>query len=170
MQTTRGDCWATTRDLGFLILRAALGIIFIAHGGQKLFGWFGGPGFDATVRTFGSQLGIPAPLAMLAIFTEFFGGIAVLLGVLTRLAGLGIAFTMLVAALTVHVKNGFFLGMGPGQANGFEYNLALGAMALCLVLAGPGRFALGGDTERALIERLRSRSRAEAAPRERGMA
>jgi putative oxidoreductase len=168
MDTVRTDGWQKARDFGFLLLRIALGIIFMAHGGQKLFGWFGGPGFAATVQSFQTAMGIPPALAILAIVTEFFGGVAVLIGVFTRTAGLGIAFTMLVAAVMVHVKNGFFLASSPGAQNGFEYNLALGAMALFLALAGPGAYALAGDTERAIIERFRAN--ASAPSRERGLA
>ena len=144
--------WDTARDTGLLLLRLGLGIIFMAHGSQKLFAAFGGPGLDGTIRMFGG-MGIPAPLAIVAACTEFFGGLGVLLGIMARTAGLGLAFVMLVAVMKVHIHNGFFLAMGPGQPNGFEYNLALGAMGLCLLLTGPGRFALGGDMERWIAER-----------------
>jgi putative oxidoreductase len=138
-------------------------VIFFAHGAQKLLGWFGGPGFGPTIQYFGAQMGVPAPLAILAILTEFLGGIAVLLGVFTRTAGLGLAVTMGVAAAKVHLANGFFMNwMGtPGVGHGIEMNLALGAMALFLTLAGPGRLALAGDTERWLVERLQSGSKAK---------
>jgi putative oxidoreductase len=139
----------TATDWGLLVLRLALGIIFIAHGGQKVFGWFGGHGLDATVAGFG-KMGIPAPLAYLAAFTELLGGVAVLLGVLTRLAALGLAVTMVVAMFMVHLKNGFFMN-GPGGP-GIEYNVALLAMSLALVLAGPGRIAVG-DTERRFLRK-----------------
>jgi putative oxidoreductase len=135
------------REWGLLALRAALAVIFMAHGAQKLFGWFGGYGFAGTVQFFTTQMGVPAPLAVLAILTEFFGGLAVLLGVLSRTAALGLAVVMVVAALKVHLANGFFLAAGPGQANGIEYNVALFGMAVALALTGPGRFALAGDTE-----------------------
>jgi len=136
-----GHCPA--QDLGLLLLRLALGVIFVAHGGQKLFGWFGGPGPAATVHEFHAGLGIPVPLAYLAMFTEFFGGLALIAGLLARLASIGIGFTMVVAVLTVHLKNGFFLGSAKtGAGPGFEYNLALFAMALAVALVGPGRWAL----------------------------
>jgi len=127
-------------DGALLILRLALGVIFFAHGGQKVFGWFGGPGLSAIVSGFG-QMGIPAPLAYLAAFTELFGGLGMIFGVLSRLSGLGLAITMVVAALKVHLPNGFFLN-SPG-GDGFEYNLALFAMALAILVAGPGRLAIG---------------------------
>lgn len=148
--------WDTAREVGYVALRVALGVIFFAHGAQKLLGWFDGPGLNGTIQFFGSQMGVPAPLALLAIFTEFFGGLAVLFGVFTRLAGLGLAVTMVVAAAKVHLANGFFMNWNgtPGVGHGIEMNLALGAMALFLALAGPGRLALAGDTERRLAERL----------------
>jgi putative oxidoreductase len=151
--------WDTAREFGFVALRVALGAIFFAHGAQKLLGWFGGPGFSATVQFFGAQMGVPAPLAVLAILTEFFGGLAVLFGVFTRFAGLGLAVTMIVAAVKVHLANGFFMNWTgtPGVGHGIEMNLALGAMALFLTLAGPGQVALAGDTERWLLERLTRR-------------
>ena len=154
MVSERQTGWQTAREWGFLALRAALGVIFLAHGSQKLFGWFGGYGFAGTVEYFSSQLGIPAPLGALAILTEFFGGLAVLLGVFTRTAALGLTVTMVVAALKVHLAHGFFMNWEntPGQGHGIETNLALGAMALFLTLAGPGRWALAGDTERRLLE------------------
>lgn len=127
----------TATDWGLLALRLALGVIFIAHGGQKVFGWFGGHGLANTVAGMG-QMGIPAPLAYLAAFTEFFGGVAVVIGLLTRLASLGLAVVMIVAIAQVHLKNGFFL-----ENKGFEYNIALLGMAVALVLTGPGRLAFG---------------------------
>lgn len=151
--------WDTARDWGFLLLRAALGVIFMAHGAQKLFGWFGGHGFAATIDSFAQNLGIPAPLTVLAMLTEFFGGLAVLLGVFTRLAGLGLAIVMIVAAAKVHWAGGFFLNWQnvPGQTHGIEMNLALFATALFLTLAGPGRLALAGDTERRIAGWLHER-------------
>lgn len=126
-------------DWALFVLRLALGVIFFAHGAQKVFGWFGGQGLAGTVSGFG-QMGIPAPLAYLAAFTELLGGLGMIFGVLSRLSGLGLAITMVVAALKVHLPNGFFLN-GPGGP-GFEYNLALFAMAVAVLLAGPGRLAV----------------------------
>ena len=139
----------TATDVGLFVLRLALGVIFIAHGGQKLFGLFGGPGLSATIDTFDKFLGIPAPLAYLAVFTEFFGGLALVSGLFSRLAGLGLAVTMVVATIKARLANGFFLTSGPPPYHtiGYEYNLALFAMALAVVFTGPGRIAIG-DIER----------------------
>jgi putative oxidoreductase len=164
MSGSTANGWETAREWGYLVLRTALGVIFMAHGAQKLFGWFGGHGFSGTVGFFVQQLGIPAPMAALAILTEFFGGLAVLLGVFTRTAGLGLAVTMLVAAVKVHLAGGFFMNweLAAGRPHGIETNLALGAMALFLALAGPGRWAVLGDIERRLAERLVGRRGASA--------
>jgi putative oxidoreductase len=123
-------------SFGLLLLRLALGTIFIAHGSQKVLGWFGGPGLAGTVGFMG-QMGVPAFMAYIAAFAEFLGGIGILLGLLTRLASLGILSDMVVAVYLVHWKNGFFL-----QNKGFEYNVALIGMALCLIFAGAGCFSL----------------------------
>ena len=139
----------TAKDWGLLFLRIGLGIVFIAHGGQKVFGWFGGPGLAGTVG-FMSHMGIPAPLAYLAAFTEFFGGLGVLLGLLTRAAALGLAVTMLVAIFTVHLPHGFF-----ADKQGFEYPFALLMIAFALIATGPGRLAIG-DWEPNLLGRRAS--------------
>ena len=153
-QTGERTSTLAAEDIGLFVLRLALGVIFIAHGGQKLFGLFGGPGLSATVDAFDKFMGIPAPLAYLAVFTEFFGGVALVVGLFSRLAGLGLAVTMVVATLKAHLANGFFLtsGQPPYSAIGYEYNLALFAMALAMVFTGPGRLALS-DIERRWFSR-----------------
>lgn len=120
-----------------LLLRLALGIIFFAHGAQKLLGWFGGYGWEGTIGFFTQALSIPAPLAGLAILAEFFGGIAIILGLLTRPAALALAVTMAVAALKVHLANGFFLD-SKGAADGIEYAYALIMLSLYFVIRGAG--------------------------------
>ena len=120
-------------DTALAILRVVLGVTFILHGGQKLFVF----GFAGVSGAF-AQMGIPAPglLGPFVAFVEFFGGIAILLGLLTRLAALGIGATMVVAILTVHLKNGFF------APTGFEFPLSLLASAIALVITGAGDFSL----------------------------
>lgn len=127
-------------DLALLILRVVVGAIFVAHGAQKLFGSFGGPGLKGTTGFF-DQLGVkPAgAMALAAGLTEFVGGILVAVGFLTPVAALGLVVVMAVAATTVHIGNGFFATEG-----GYEYNLALGAVALALVAAGAGAYSLDG--------------------------
>lgn len=134
----------TQADVAVLVLRLVLGVIFFAHGAQKVFGWYGGPGLAATVQGMGG-MGIPAPLALLAAFTELLGGLGVLVGLLTRLAALGLAVTMSVAVLKVHLSGGLF-----AANNGFEFPLALLAISLALVAYGAGRWSLDAVLAKAL--------------------
>ena len=126
------------KDWAPLPARLALGAIFVAHGSQKLFGAFGGRGFEATQQMMG-QMGLqPAPLwAVLLVVAEFFGGLGLLFGLLTRLSAVGIVVVMIVAVATVHGKHGFFL-----QNQGYEYNLALIGLAISLLFSGAGKFSI----------------------------
>ena len=128
-------------DTALAVLRVVLGVTFILHGGQKLFVY----GFDGVTGAFG-QMGIPAPgfFGPFVGLVEFFGGIAITLGLLTRLAALGVGSTMVVAILTVHLKQGFF---NPG---GVEFPLALLASAMALVIAGAGAYSLDAVIARRL--------------------
>jgi putative oxidoreductase len=127
-------------DVGLLVLRLVLGVIFIGHGAQKLFGSFGGPHISGFAKML-EQLGVrPAtPMAILAGLAEFVGGILVMLGFLTPLAAVALIGVMIVALLTVHLRNGFFNSNG-----GYEFNLALAGMALTLLIAGAGAYSLDG--------------------------
>jgi putative oxidoreductase len=112
---------ATNGDWVLTVARVVLGVAFFVHGSQKLFGWFGGHGLSATIKTFRDQMGIPAPLTYLAIAAEFFGGLGLIIGLLTRVAALGIAITMVVAMIKVHLKFGFLLNwFGDKQGHGVE--------------------------------------------------
>lgn len=126
-----------------LVVRLGLGVIFFAHGAQKVFGWFGGGGLKATIAGF-RQMNIPPAATVVAAVVECFGGLAVLLGFLVRPAALGLIVVMLVAIAKVHARNGFFLNwyMTPGKGHGYEFNLALLAMALALLIAGGGALAV----------------------------
>ena len=122
-------------DTGLLLIRAMVGIVFAYHGSQKLFGLFGGGGIAGTAGFFES-IGIPLPAvsAVLAGGTEFFGGLALLAGIGSRLAALPLVFTMLVASFTVHG------GSFGAQSGGMEYPLTLAVVTAGLALLGPGRF------------------------------
>ena len=130
---------------GPVLIRLALGVTFVAHGAQKVLGWWGGPGFSGTIAAFAKQ-GMPPPLTILVMVGEFFGGLGVLFGVLTRIAALGPALVMAGAIGLVHWKNGFFLNWlnVPGRGHGIECNLAYLAMALSLVFTGAGALSLDG--------------------------
>src|SRR5262249_33882470 len=123
-----------------LLVRVVLGIIFFAQGAQKVFGWFGGPGLKGVIGYFKQALGVPAPLTVLAAFTECFGGVAVIVGLLARPAALGFIVVMAVAVAKVHGKNGLFLNFEntPGRGHGYEFNLALAAMAASILIGGAG--------------------------------
>jgi putative oxidoreductase len=129
----------TDGSIATTILRLTLGVVFFAHGAQKMLGWFGGPGFTGTMSFFTGAMHIPAPLAFLAIAAEFFGGIGLILGFLTRIAVLGIAVNMLVAIATVHHAFGFFMNWaGTQKGEGFEFHLLVLAMAAFLLIRGAG--------------------------------
>src|SRR4030081_1952732 len=100
--------FATDDDIATTILRLVLGVVFFAHGAQKMLGWFGGYGFHGTVGAF-TQMGMPAALALLIICTEFFGGLGLIVGLLTRIAALGVGGLMIGAIFMVHLPNGFFM-------------------------------------------------------------
>jgi putative oxidoreductase len=127
-----------------LIVRVVLGIIFFAHGAQKVFGWFGGPGLKGTIGYFKQAMGIPAGATVVAALIECFGGLAMLAGFLARPAALGLVAVMLVAVAKVHWKNGFYLNMSmtPGKGHGYEFNLALIGMALAVLVGGAGRYSV----------------------------
>jgi putative oxidoreductase len=127
-----------------LMVRIPLGLIFMAHGSQKLLGLFGGQGLSGTFKTFEEKLGIPPIFTLLAIIAEFGGGFCVLTGFLTRLSATGISAVMLVAIYKVHWVNGFFLNAAciAGRGHGIEYPLALLGMSLYLLIAGGGQWCL----------------------------
>jgi len=143
----------TATDWGLLFLRLALGVVFFAHGAQKVLGWFGGSGLAQTVQGMG-HMGIPPLLAYVASFAEFLGGLGLIFGVLARLSALGIAINMIVAILMVHLPNGFFMNwFGQQKGEGIEYHLLVIGMALMVMLAGPGRLAFGDFEARRLKRR-----------------
>lgn len=125
-------------SLAPLALRIAAGIIFMAHGAQKLFGWFGGYGLEGTGQWMAS-IGLEPGyfMALMAGSAEFFGGLFLLLGLLTRATSLVLAFTMLVAIVTVHLPNGLFM-----SNNGYEFGLALMVISISTTISGAGRFSI----------------------------
>ena len=131
-----------------VILRVPIGLILAAHGSQKLFAWFGGYGLDGTGQWMASVGLTPGfVMALLAGSAEFFGGISLILGLLTRPAAMINAITMLVALFWVHWGNGFFL-----DTLGIEYALALLSATTALVFIGGGQYSLDALIETKLLE------------------
>lgn len=144
---------ATTPDWALAVARITLGLVFFAHGAQKLLGWFGGYGFTSTMQTFTSQLKIPAPVAFLAIMSEFFGGLGLVVGLFSRLAALGIIATMAGAVFSVHLQHGLFMNWyGDKKGHGIEYHLLAIALAFLILVEGAGAWSL----DRVLYQRLRN--------------
>jgi putative oxidoreductase len=123
---------------GLLLLRLALGGIMAAHGSQKLFGWFGGPGLGGTAGMC-NAMAYRAPFLMACglALAEFGGGLLIAAGLLTPLGALAVVTVMINAVYLVHWTKGFFVGNG-----GYEFNLLIAASALALTAIGPGRFSL----------------------------
>lgn len=138
-----GKLFKTESDLTLAALRLVLGVVFFAHGAQKVLGWFGGYGLSATMGAFTHQMGIPAVFAALAIAAEFLGGIGLMAGLLSRVAALGIAINMMVAVVLVHAQNGFFMNWyGNQKGEGFEYHLLAIVLAVAVLVKGAGAFSL----------------------------
>jgi len=132
----------TDNDYTLAVLRVVLGIVFFAHGAQKALGWFGGPGFNGTINFF-QQIGIPAPLAVLAIAAEFLGGLGLLVGFLARVAALGIIINMVVAIFMVHSQVGFFMNWAGNQkGEGFEFHLLVIGVGLAVLVKGAGALSI----------------------------
>jgi putative oxidoreductase len=138
MNTLIKSVVATQAGYGLTIVRIIAGLTFAAHGSQKLFGWFGGYGLVG-VGQWMESIGL-APgylMALLAGSAEFFGGLALVIGLLVRPAAAVLAVTMLVAIVTVHLANGFFM-----SNNGYEFALALMAISLVVLVEGAGKLSL----------------------------
>jgi putative oxidoreductase len=149
---------ATDDDTATTILRLVLGVIFFAHGAQKMLGWFGGYGFSATMGFFTAVMHIPALFAFLAIAAEFFGGLGLIFGLLTRVAAFGILSNMIVAVTMVHHQFGFFMNWtGTQKGEGYEYHLLVLAATTLLMIRGAG----AASVDRLLSSRANDRIQAK---------
>jgi len=123
---------ATDNYAAIAILRLVLGVVFFAHGAQKLLGWFGGYGFTGTMH-------IPIPFAVLAIAAEFLGGLGLIFGLFTRVAAFGIFCNMAVAVAMIHHQFGLFMNWtGTQKGEGFEFHLLALAITVFLMIRGAG--------------------------------
>jgi putative oxidoreductase len=134
---------ATPDDLVLTVLRVVLGIVFFAHGSQKMLGWFGGYGFTGTMGFLTHTMHIPAVFAFLVIAAEFFGALGLIFGLLTRIAAFAITVDMVVAIFMVHLPNGFFMNwIGHQKGEGFEYHLLVLAITVALMVRGAGALSI----------------------------
>lgn len=124
-------------DLSLLVSRVIVGLVFAGHGAQKMWGWFGGPGLSAIVHGTDQFPGM-GPIGYLVSVGEFFGGVGLIFGFLSRFSAAANIVIMLGAIVMVHGKNGFFL-----QNGGFEYNLTLIGLLVPVMLLGPGSYSIG---------------------------
>jgi putative oxidoreductase len=137
------NLFSTDPDWTLTVIRVVLGAVFFAHGAQKVLGWFGGAGFKETLRTMHEFLHLPVPLALLAMSSEFLGGVGLMFGLLSRVAAIGICVTMLSAIVMVHGRNGLFMDwLGDRKGHGIEYHLLAIAMAIAIVVRGAGAASL----------------------------
>lgn len=131
--------WAPT------VARIILGVIFFAHGAQKVLGWFGGPGLKKTLSTLTQHVGLPTVVALAAVGAEFLGGAALILGFLARLSALGIAVNMLAAIFMVHGRFGLFMNwFGDRKGHGIEYHLLAIGLAIVIIVEGAGAVSVDG--------------------------
>jgi putative oxidoreductase len=146
---------STTCDIHLVLFRVVLGLIFFAHGAQKVFGWFGGPGYGAIMGWFASQH-IPVPLAWLAIAAELVGGLTLTIGWLGRLSAFGIVVNMAVATIMVGLPNGLFMNwFGTQKSEGIEFYLLAIVLGATVVLKGAGPWSV----DHAIIRHLDSHGR-----------
>lgn len=132
-----GPLYRTLGPAADAVVRLAAGLFLVPHGAQKLFGWFGGYGLEATGQFFSSKLGLPASFALIAGVVEVFGGLALALGFATRIAAALAAGLLVVAAFQVHLGNGFFWTSG-----GYEYPLLWAIVAASFAVKGGGRYSV----------------------------
>lgn len=138
MNTLLSHAFVKNTSIAPLALRLGAGTIFVAYGAQKLFGWFGGYGLEGTGQ-FMASLGLEPGylMALAAGSAEFFGGILLIFGLLTRPVGIALSFTMLVAIVTVHLPNGLFMAN-----NGYAFGLALMVISISVAISGAGKLSV----------------------------
>ncbi len=150
---------------GLAVLRIAVGAVFVAHGAQKLFGVWGGPGLRGTAAYL-EQIGFSPgfPWAVVVAVVELGGGLMLVAGALTVAAAFALLVDVAVATWKVHLANGFFVNwtLAPGRGHGYEYHLVLLAALVCVILAGPGAFSVDGRRARDAESEAAGRARLRA--------
>jgi len=135
----------TSNDYTLTVARVVLAMIFFAHGSQKMFGFFGGRGIQGTIDIFQSTMGLPPPLTVLVMCTEVFGALGLVLGLLSRVAALGVGVIMIVAPFANHLYPNFFMNWtGRQMGEGYEYHLLAIALILGILVRGGGAWSLDG--------------------------
>lgn len=133
----------TKENSSLTVLRIMLGLVLFPHGAQKLLGWFGGFGFEGTMKYFTDTVGLPWIIAFLIINIEFFGALALIMGFGTRIIAVAVVSLFTGIILTSHLANGFFINwFGNQKGEGFEYHLLILGMALSLLIGGAGKWSL----------------------------
>ena len=141
--------FSTQSDWPGFILRIVLGVVMFPHGAQKVFGWFGGYGFAATMDFFTKSMKLPWIISVLVILIELFGAVGLILGFASKVWALALMVVMIGAIYTTNMKNGFFMnwfGNQPGE--GYEYHLLVIGICMVIVLIGSGRFSMDGLIQR----------------------
>jgi putative oxidoreductase len=133
---------STDNNIVLMLIRIVLGVVIFPHGAQKLFGWFGGHGWNGSMNFFKNVVGVPYLLGAISILTESVLAVFLIAGFFTRVAALAILINMIVAA-TMHFKNGFFMNWnGNSKGEGYEYHLLTFALSIALIIGGGGMFSL----------------------------
>jgi len=137
------NLFSTSPDWTLTLIRVILGVVFFAHGAQKVLGWFGGSGLKGTLHMMHDHLHLPIPVAILAVMSEFLGGAGLIVGLLGRVAAVGVCLTMVSAIVMVHWRNGLFMNwFGDRKGHGFEYHLLALALAIAIVARVSGAASL----------------------------
>ena len=140
---SRMGVFQTPHDATLTVARFVLALVFLGHGSQKVFGWFGGPGFSGTLDLFEETMGIPPVLTMMAMAAEVLGGLGLLIGLLTRLAALGVLVVMIVAPFATGLYVRFFMNWtGRNAGAGYEYHLLAIALILVVLVHGAGAWSV----------------------------
>ena len=143
MTTFMKYLFQTNDNFSYWVPRVILGCVFLPHGAQKLFGWFGGFGFTNTMAYFTQTAGLPWIIAFLIVMGESLGSLGLILGFFTRLSALGLICIMVGAIITVHIPNGFFMNwFGKQAGEGFEYHLLVIGMSIPLLVSGGGKYSV----------------------------